>query len=63
MDIVIIGDNDIVTLATNLIIQPIQESRNCASLEIENGSTLDIGFDPSLIRYGFVHPNGNGILV
>jgi hypothetical protein len=59
-DIVIIGDNDIVTLATNLTI-PNTGVQNCASLKIENGSTLDIGYNPGCVFSMVVsHPNGNG---
>ncbi len=60
-DIVIIGDNDIVTLAT-VPANPDQGVQNCASLKIENGSTLDIGFNPGCVFSMVVsHPNGNGI--
>ena len=59
-DIVIIGDNDIVTLATNNTI-PNTGVQNCASLKIENGSTLDIGYNPGCV-FSMVlsHQNGNG---
>ncbi len=60
-DIVIIGDNDIVTLAT-VPNTPDQGVQNAASLKIENGSTLDIGFNPGCVFSMVVsHPNGNGI--
>ena len=59
-DIVIIGANDSVYLATNNTTANI-DPRSCASLQIERGSALDIGFNP-LCRFGVVttHPNGNG---
>ena len=61
LDIVIIGDNDIVTLATNNNTAN-TGVQNCASLKIENGSTLDIGFNPGcLFSMVLSHPNGNGI--
>ena len=60
-DIVIIGDNDIVTLATHPT-NPDQGVQNAASLKIENGSTLDIGYNPGCVFSMVVsHPNGNGI--
>ena len=60
-DIVIIGDNDIVTLATNNIVAN-TGIQNCASLKIENGSTLDIGYNPGCVFSTVIsHPNGNGI--
>jgi hypothetical protein len=60
-DIVIIGDNDIVTLAT-VPDTPDQGRQYAASLKIENGSTLDIGYNPGCVFSMVVsHPNGNGI--
>jgi hypothetical protein len=60
-DIVIIGGNDIVTLATHPT-NPDQGIQNAASLKIENGSTLDIGYNPGCVFSMVVtHPNGNGI--
>ena len=59
-DIVIIGALDSVYLATNLTV-PNTDSRSCASLKIEKGSALDIGYNPSS-NFGMVlnHANGNG---
>lgn len=59
-DIVIIGGNDSVYLATNLT-TPNADPRSCAILKIERGSALDIGFNPAS-NFSLVlnHPNGNG---
>lgn len=59
-DIVIIGAKDSVYLATNLTVANF-DSRSCASLQIEKGACLDIGFNPGS-NFGMVlnHPNGNG---
>jgi hypothetical protein len=59
-DIVIIGGNDSVYLATNLTIAN-TGVQNCSSLQIESGSALDIGYNPGC-NFGIVrsHPNGNG---
>ncbi|MFN8207170.1 MAG: hypothetical protein U0T82_07150 [Bacteroidales bacterium] len=60
-DIVIIGGNDSVYLTTTINVAN-TGVRSCASLQIETGSTLDIGYNPgcvfSVVRS---HPNGNGI--
>jgi hypothetical protein len=60
-DIVLIGGNDSVFLATNLTMAN-TGIQNCSSLQIETGSTLDIGYNPAC-NFGIVrsHPNGNGI--
>ncbi len=47
-DIVIIGDRDSVYLSTNNTI-PNTDSRSCAKLQIEAGSALDIGYNPSSV--------------
>ena len=59
-DIVIIGGNDSIYLATNLTV-PNTGVQNCASLQIESGSALDIGYNPGC-NFGMVinHSNGNG---
>ncbi len=59
-DIVIIGDNDSIYLATNLTV-PNTGVQNCASLQIESGSALDIGYNPGC-NFSMVinHTNGNG---
>ena len=59
-DIVIIGDKDSVSLITNLTVAD-QGVQNCASLQIESGSALDIGYNPGC-NFGMVvsHPSGNG---
>jgi len=59
-DIVIIGGRDSVYLATNNTI-PNTDVRNCASLKIENGSALDIGYNPNS-NFGMVlnSTGGNG---
>lgn len=59
-DIVIIGGNDSVYLSTNNTTIN-TDVRSCASLQIEAGSALDIGYNPGC-NFGMVlsHPNGNG---
>ena len=59
-DVVIIGGQDSVYLATNITV-PNTDVRNCASLQIETGSALDIGYNFNS-NFGIVqnHPNGNG---
>ena len=59
-DVVIIGGQDSVYLATNNTI-PNTDIRSCASLQIETGSVLDIGYNFNS-SFGMVqnHPNGNG---
>jgi len=59
-DIVIIGGQDSVYLATNNTI-PNTDARSCASLQIEIGSALDIGYNYNS-NFAIVqnHPNGNG---
>jgi hypothetical protein len=59
-DIVIIGGQDSVYLATNLTTAN-TDVRSCASLKIETGSALDIGYNPAC-SFGVVlnHINGNG---
>ncbi len=59
-DIVIIGGQDSVYLATNNTV-PNTDVRSCATLEIEMGSALDIGYNYNC-NFGIVqnHPNGNG---
>jgi hypothetical protein len=59
-DVVIIGGQDSVYLATNNTI-PNTDVRNCASLQIEAGSAIDIGYNFNS-NFGMVqdHPNGNG---
>lgn len=59
-DIVIIGGNDSVYLATNNTV-PNTGVQNCASLQIEIGSALDIGYNPGC-NFAMVinHLNGNG---
>jgi autotransporter-associated beta strand protein len=59
-DIVIIAGNDSVTLNTNNTVSN-TDVRSCASLQIEKGSALDIGYNPGC-SFGIVstHPNGNG---
>ncbi len=59
-DIVIIGGRDSVTLATTNTV-PNTDVRSCATLMIEVGSALDIGFNPaSIFSVVKSHPNGNG---
>ncbi len=59
-DIVIIGAKDSVYLATNNT-GANTDIRNCASLQIETGSALDIGYNPgSSFKMVLSHPNGNG---
>ncbi len=59
-DVVIIGGQDSVYLATNNTV-PNTDVRSCASLQIETGSALDIGYNFNS-NFGIVqnHPNGNG---
>jgi hypothetical protein len=59
-DIVIIGGNDSVYLATNLTTAN-TGVQNAATLKIEKGSALDIGFNPNC-EFSTVlsHDNGNG---
>ncbi len=59
-DIVIIGGQDSVYLSTNNTIAD-TDVRNCATLRIEAGSALDIGYNPGC-NFAVVlnHPNGNG---
>ncbi len=59
-DIVIIGAKDSVYLATNNTV-PNTDVRSCASLKIEKGSALDIGYNFNS-SFGMVlnHVNGNG---
>jgi hypothetical protein len=59
-DVVIIGGQDSVYLATNNTV-PNTDVRSCASLQIEIGSALDIGYNFNS-NFGIVqnHPNGNG---
>ncbi|MCB2220634.1 MAG: T9SS type A sorting domain-containing protein [Bacteroidetes bacterium] len=61
-DVVIIGGQDSVYLATNNTIAN-TDVRSCASLQIEAGSALDIGYNFNS-NFGIVqnHPNGNGNL-
>ncbi|MBI5011139.1 MAG: hypothetical protein HZB98_16120, partial [Bacteroidia bacterium] len=63
-DIVIIGGRDSVYLATDVswpYTTPNVDPRSCASLQIETGSALDIGYNPASV-FGMVvsHPSGNG---
>ena len=59
-DIVIIGDRDSVYLATNPTV-PNTGSVSCATLQIETGSALDVGYNPSSVFSRVItHPNGNG---
>ncbi len=63
-DIVIIGALDSVYLATDVswpYTTPNVDPRSCASLQIEAGSALDIGYNPAS-TFGMVlsHPGGNG---
>lgn len=59
-DIVIIGAKDSVYLATNNTV-PNTDPRSCASLQIEKGSALDIGYNPaSSFGMALSHSNGNG---
>lgn len=59
-DIVIIGGQDSVYLNSNLT-TPDVNAVSCASLKIEEGSALDIGYNPNC-DFGTVlsHENGNG---
>lgn len=59
-DIVIIGGKDSIYLATNNTVAN-TGSRSCATLQIEIGSALDIGYNPSSnFRMVIGHPGGNG---
>lgn len=60
-DIVIIGNGHEITLNTN-ITTPDTDVRSCASLQIETGASLDIGYNPGC-NFNVVssHPNGNGL--
>lgn len=59
-DIVIIGGQDSVYLGTHNTTAN-TNVRNCASLQIEVGSALDIGYNPDCIfTMVLSHPNGNG---
>lgn len=59
-DIVMIGNRDSVYLATHNT-NPNTGVQNCATLMIESGSALDIGYNPGS-RFAMVlsHPSGNG---
>ena len=59
-DIVVIGGQDSVYLSTNSTVAN-TDVRSCASLQIEVGSALDIGYNYNC-NFGMVlsHPNGNG---
>ena len=59
-DIVIIGGQDSVYLVTDPTV-PNTGVQNCATLQIESGSALDIGYNPGC-NFSIVinHPNGNG---
>lgn len=62
-DIVIIGGKDYVSLENNSDQTKANfDYRSCAILQIEKGSTFDIGYNPSS-SFGMVlnHPNGNGV--
>jgi hypothetical protein len=59
-DIVIIGGNDSIYLTTNSTTEN-TGSVSCATLQIERGSALDVGFNPSSNFARVVnHQNGNG---
>ncbi|HOU96140.1 MAG TPA: HYR domain-containing protein, partial [Bacteroidales bacterium] len=59
-DIVIIGAKDSVYLATDPNV-PNTGSVSCATLQIEAGSALDVGYNPSSVFSRVIsHPNGNG---
>ncbi|NJO87673.1 MAG: T9SS type A sorting domain-containing protein, partial [Chloroflexia bacterium] len=59
-DIVIIGGQDSVYLATWTTTAN-RDPRSCATLQIEQGSALDIGYNPaSGFSMVVSHPNGNG---
>jgi hypothetical protein len=59
-DIVIIGNGHNITLNTNLTVAN-TDFRKAANLQIETGSSLDIGYNPAS-NFSVVssHPNGNG---
>lgn len=59
-DIVVIADKDSVTFGTSNYTAN-TDPHSCASLQIEVGSALDIGYNPAS-SFGMVlsHPNGNG---
>ncbi len=59
-DIVVIGGNDSVYLATNNTVAN-TDVRSCATLKIESGSALDIGYNPAS-NFSIVlnHASGNG---
>ncbi|HEY5469233.1 MAG TPA: hypothetical protein VIK07_01790, partial [Bacteroidales bacterium] len=59
--VVIIGNNNTVNLTTALNTAN-AGSVSCATLKIEAGSTLDVGYNPSSV-FSMVmsHPNGNGL--
>ncbi|HLN20026.1 MAG TPA: hypothetical protein VK213_02990, partial [Bacteroidales bacterium] len=59
-DIVIIGDNDIITLYNDPAYSLNTATVSCASLQIEAGSVLDIGNNPGSV-FSMVqnHPSGN----
>ncbi len=59
-DIVIIGGQDSVYLATNPTVAN-TGSVSCATLQIETGSALDVGYNPSSVFNSVIsHPTGNG---
>lgn len=59
-DIVVIGGNDVITLGSRKTAIN-NDARNCANLQIEAGSTLDIGNNPGCVfKMVTSHPNGNG---
>lgn len=61
-DIVVIGNNHTIALNTNNT-NPNTDARSCASLQIEAGATLDIGYNPnSNFTVVASHPNGNGLI-
>ena len=62
-DPVIIGAGHTILLNNSNTSTPNQDVRSCATLKIEAGGVLDIGFNPSC-DFGMVqsHTNGNGIL-
>lgn len=61
-DIVIIGNNHTVSLTTHNT-NANTGVQSCASLQVEAGATLDVGYNPgsnfSIVRS---HPNGNGLI-
>ena len=56
-DIVIIGGNDSIYLATDLIV-PNLDPRSCSNLQIEGSSALDIGFNPASVFSTVVSHSG-----